>query len=347
MRRVSLSRIVPTAAVCTTSLRQMVVYSENSPVLENNQKARKSPYNAWIEEWELPRLSLVPLPNDSNPTVLMLDKILELYNMDCVQNPPEGLLEAPQHASWQTHKPYGQHLQFMLQGEAVKSNYTSKWWMTRNAARTQNFILKSNARIAKVATKGKVSVFHASQFADPLALQKAPVSGGSRKMYAAGGVTHAALVDAITLNSYRSGLFFTKKQLESFGLDVVPNSVPVVQPVTMSENFKFYNLDQFENPKAILEALGRSPVTAPTFLLSGDRINVPIPPNSFSSMYYLSGRDAELYNFQVLASERGNGIALSEKALQRSEMAVEFFNVDQLQDPARGFTVAGSLAKSN
>ncbi len=334
---------VSSLAVTSCAARKMICFSESNPVLTNNQKSRKSPYNVWIEEWELPRLGLVPLVNDAAPTVVVMDKILELVNMSCVTNPPESLLEAPQHSSWQTHKPYGTNMQFQLQNEAQMRNYSSKWWLTRSACRTQGLMVKGQTRDARVITKGKLSLFHASQFADPLAVQRIPVSGSSRKTYSKSGASFAQMVKAEVDNNYSSGLWFTRKQAEAFGLLPLPSAVPLLQGVTMAENFKFYNLDQFQNPDSICEALGRAPVSEPTFLLSGERISVGVPPNNFKSNYYLSGRDADLYNFPLIATEKGKGILLTEKQLQRSEMMIEFFNADQLVDPKRAFEVAGTL----
>jgi hypothetical protein len=332
-------------AAVGSSVRNMIVYSESNAVLTNNQKARGSQYNAWIEEWELPRLSLVPLATDPHPTVVVMDKCLELMNMSCVTNAPESLLEAPTHSSWQTHKPYGAALQFQLQNEAQTRGYTSKWWLTRQACKSQGLTLRSGTRDVKVSTKGKLSLFHASQFADPMVVQHCPVSGVTRKTYAKNGDSYRLLRQAALDNNYSSGLFFSRRQLELYGLAPKSDAVPVTHSVAMSETFKFFNLDQMENPEAICEALGRNPVNAPTFLLSGEPIRVPVPPSNFKSNYYLSGRDAELYDFKILPSERTKGVLLTEKSIARSEVVVELFNADQLTDVKRAFEVAGSLAK--
>ena len=101
LRRVSSSALVRRVAVPTAAtapaLRTIVVFSQQHHILESNQKARNSPSNVWIEDWEVDRLGMKPEAG-ALPTQLVLDKQLELFNFDQLLSPPE-VMEAPKHSS--------------------------------------------------------------------------------------------------------------------------------------------------------------------------------------------------------------------------------------------------------
>lgn len=342
MRRASSA--VSCATVATTGVRSMFLFSECNPVLMNNQAAFKSKSNIWIEDWELPRHQLTLKP-DENPTIVLVDKRLELFNMSSVQIPPAGLLEPPTHSSFGSQKPYGQKLQFAMTNESQKCGYTSKWWLTKSAIVKNKMSLNHGAKDLQVLFKSNCKVFHASQLTDPSAVAAIPVSGGTRKPYHSTGPSYLTLSAAVAAHNYSTGLFFTTKQLEALKLEVKPAQSPISQSVSPSTTFGFYNLDQMKNPEQILEALGRSPVSKPTFLMSGDTISNELPANKYTSNYWLSGRDAELYNFEIKDEETNKGIPLSDKMKAKGDVKIDMWNADQLVNPKLAFATAGTAIR--
>lgn len=327
-------------ATTATATRNIVVYSQQHHILESNQKARSSPSNVWIEDWEAERLDLRPEPN-STPTQLVLDKQLELYNFDQLLAPPE-VMEAPRHSSYSSRKVYGEKLQFELNDRVQKFNYQSKWWITRGQAYRENLQFKANAKASILLTRSTVKLFHSSQLLDGDTLLLHPVSGGSRKLYSKKGESYNILMDHIKTNGFNSGLYFTRRQLEFFKLAVQPNQVPVLQEISSGERFLIYNVDQLEEPDIALKTLQRSPVQVATYLLSGEPIATESArkfPKTFKSNYWLTGRDAELYQWPIKEKERKKGAPLTTG--QNSQLQIELFNVEQLTNAEEAFAKAG------
>lgn len=327
-------------AATTAATRQIIVYSQQHHILESNQKARSSPSNVWIEDWEAERLDLRPEPN-ATPTQLVLDKQLELYNFDQLLAPPE-VMEAPRHSSYSSRKVYGEKLQFELNDRAQKYNYQSKWWITRGQAYRENLAFKANTKASILLTRSTVKLYHSSQLLDGDSLLLHPVSGGSRKLYSKKGESYNILMDHIKNNGFNSGLYFTRRQLEFFKLAVQPNQVPVLQEVSSGERYLIYNVDQLEEPDVALKTLQRSPVQVATFLLSGEPIateNARKFPKTFKSNYWLTGRDAELYQWPIKESERKKGVPFTTG--QNASLQIELFNVEQLTNAEEAFAKAG------
>lgn len=332
-----LTAVSPAVAAAT---RQIVVFSQQHHILESNQKSRSSPSNVWIEDWEADRLDLRPEPN-ATPTQLVIDKQLELYNFDQLVAPPE-VMEAPRHSSYSSRKVYGEKLQFELNDRTQKYNYQSKWWITRGQAYRENLQFKTNSKASIILTRSTVKLYHSSQLLDGEGLTQHPVSGGSRKLYSKKGESYSILMDHIKNNGFNSGLYFTRRQLEFFKLAVQPNQVPVLQEISSGERYLIFNVDQLEDPESALKALQRSPVQVATFLLSGEPIAVENArkfPKNFKSNYWLTGRDAELYQWPIREAERKKGAQYT--AGQGSALQIELFNVEQLTNPEEAFAKAG------
>lgn len=334
------SAAVAASCASANAVRHIVVFSQQHHILESNQKARSSPSNVWIEDWEAERLDLRPEPK-ATPTQLVLDKQLELFNFDLLLAPPE-VMEAPRHSSYSSRKVYGEKIQFELNDRAQKYNFQSKWWITRSQAYRENLQFKTNAKGSILLTRSTVKLYHSSQLLDGEQLVLHPVSGGSRKLYSKKGESYNIMVDHIKTNGFNSGLYFTRRQLEFFKLAVQPNQVPVVQEISSGERYLIYNVDQLEEPEVALQTLQRSPVHVPTFLLSGE----PIPPEnarkfpkSFKSQYWLTGRDAELYQWPIKEAQRKKGVPYN--VGQSSQIQLELFNVEQLTNPEEAFAKAG------
>lgn len=71
--------------------------------------------------------------------------------------------------------------------------------------------------------------------------------------------------------------------------------MPILHDVSSGERFLIFNVDQLEDPQLALKTLQRSPVNMPTFLLSGEPIQMDEAkkfPKTFASNYWLTGRDA-------------------------------------------------------
>ncbi|GET88737.1 mitochondrial RNA binding protein, putative [Leishmania tarentolae] len=343
LRRVSSSalmqRVVPGAVVATTG-RTIVVFSQQHHILESNQRARNSPSNVWIEDWEVDRLGMKPEPG-ALPTQLVLDKQLELYNFDQLLSPPE-VMEAPKHSSYSSRKVYGERLQFELNDRAQRHSFQSKWWITRGQAYKENLQFKANSRPSILLTKSQIKLFHSSQLSGGEALQQYPVSGGSRRVYNKKGEAFQLLQDHIKSNDFNSGLYFTRRQMEFFKLASLPDQLPVVQEATTGDRHLLYNVDQLEDPHLALKTLQRAPVNVPTFLLSGEPImseNARKFPKTFRSNYWLTGRDAELYQWPIKESEKRRGVPFSTGA--SSPVQYELFNVEQLSNPDEAFARAG------
>lgn len=339
-RRISTSCSPLVAATAAIQQRNLVVFSQQHHVLESNQKARGSPSNVWIEDWELDRLEMKP-EEGAVPTQLLLDKQLELYNFDQLISPPE-VMEAPKHSSYFSRKMYGEKLQFELNDRAQKHGFQSKWWITRSQSFKDNLQFKNNARGSIILTKGQMKLFHSSQIVGGDALMTYPVSGGSRKLYSRRGEAYQVLRDHINGNGFNSGLYFTCRQLEFFKLAVQPNQPPVMQDVSSGERYLIYNVDQLEDPNVALKTLQRSPVSLPTFLLSGDPIQHDSTkkfPKHFKSNYWLTGRDAELYQWPIKDAEKRKGIPFNTGGTQ--SLQIELYNVEQLSNPEEAFAKAG------
>ncbi|ORC89213.1 mitochondrial RNA binding protein [Trypanosoma theileri] len=330
-----LTRTNTTAA----AVRTIVVFSQQHHILEGNQKARSSPSNVWIEDWEVEGHGLRPEPA-AVPTQLLLDKPLELFNFDQLLSPPE-VMEAPKHSSYSSRKMYGEKLQFELNDRAQKHGFQSKWWLTRAQAMKNSLTFKGNARSSIILTKSSLKLYHSSQLIGGESLMTHPVSGGSRKLYSKKGEAFQVLSDNIRQNNFNSGLYFTNRQLEFFKLAVQPNQTPVVLDISSGERYLIYNVEQLEDPELALKTLDRSPVNIPTFLLSGE----PIQHESmkklpkFKSNYWLSGRDAELYQWPIKDSEKKKGVPLRNEG--SGTLQVELYNVEQLANPEEAFAKAG------
>lgn len=344
LRRVSSSALVRRVAVPTAAtapaLRTIVVFSQQHHILESNQKARNSPSNVWIEDWEVDRLGMKPEAG-ALPTQLVLDKQLELFNFDQLLSPPE-VMEAPKHSSYSSRKVYGERLQFELNDRASKHNFQSKWWVTRGQAYKENLQFKANVRASVILTKSQTKLFHSSQLNGGDALMTYPVSGGSRRLYNKKGEGYQALVDHIKSNNFNSGLYFTRRQMEFFKLAPQPNMVPLLQDVASGERYLIYNVDQLEDPHLALKTLQRAPVSVPTFLLSGEPIMSETTkkfPKTFRSNYWLTGRDAELYQWPIKESEKRRGVPFN--AGNSNSLQYELFNVEQLTNPEEAFAKAG------
>ncbi|KAG5504399.1 hypothetical protein JKF63_04850 [Porcisia hertigi] len=343
LRRVSLYALLPHVApgtVVATANRNIVVFSQQHHVLESNQRARNSPSNVWIEDWEAERIGIKPEPG-ALPTQLVLDKQLELYNFDQLLSPPE-VMEAPKHSSYSSRKVYGERLQFELNDRAQRHSYQSRWWITRGQAYKDNLQFKANARPSILLTKSQIKLFHSSQLSGGDALQQYPVSGGTRRVYSKKGEVFQILQDHIKSNEFNSGLYFTRRQMEFFKLVPLPDQVPVVQETASGDRHLIYNVDQLEDPHLALKTLQRAPVNLPTFLLSGEPImsdNTKKFPKTFRSNYWLTGRDAELYQWPIKETEKRRGVPFSSGT--SSPIQYELFNVEQLSNPDEAFARAG------
>ncbi|CCW68298.1 unnamed protein product [Phytomonas sp. Hart1] len=320
--------------------RTIVVFSQQHHILESNQKARGSPSNVWVEDWEAERMGMKP-EDGAMPTQLLIDKQLELYNFDQLISRIE-LMEAPKHSSYYSRKMYGEKLQFELNDRSQKCNFQSKWWITRSQAYKENLQFKNNARASIILTKGQVKLFHTSQLVGGEAFQTHPVSGSTRKLYNKRGDPYNTLRDHIKSNEFNSGLYFTRRQLDFFKLAVQSNQVPLTQDMTSGERYLIYNVDQLEDPNLALKTLQRSPVSVPTFLLSGEPIqheNTKKLPKSFRSNYWLTGRDAELYQWPIKEAEKRKGVPFNTGGA--ASLQIEFYNVEQLANPEEAFAKAG------
>lgn len=320
--------------------RNIVVFSQQHHILESNQKARNSPSNVWVEDWEAERFNLKPEPG-AVPTQLVLDKQLELFNFDQLISPPE-VMEAPKHSSYSSRKVYGEKLQFELNDRAQKHNFQSKWWITKAQAAKENLQFKSNARGNILLTRSQIRLFHSSQLIGGDTLMQQPVSGGSRRLYSRKGDSYNSMREHMKANDFNSGLYFTRRQLEFFKLSIQPNQVPLMQEFSSGDRFLIYNVDQLEDPHLALKTLQRAPVQVPTFLLSGEAIqseNAKKFPRTFKSNYWLTGRDAELYQWPIRESEKRRGVPFNTGG--SSSMQLELYNVEQLTNPEEAFAKAG------
>lgn len=329
MRRFLLSR-TSTAAV---QQRNMFVFSQQSKILQDNQKTLGSDSNVWLEEWEVSRSNIKIVKNAL--TTISLDKSLEVYNFNDLENPPDQL-EMPVHTSFATMKPYGRKLQLELADRAVKKNFNSKFWIPVGQVRKQNYTLRQGARPTVVLTGGTVKLHHTSCLENGDALQRTPVSGGSRRQYAPTSRQFQVLSEAVALNNYATGLFYTKRQADALRLTPLPDAIPVSVDIPNDNNGgnAFFNLDQLELPKAALETLNRTEPDVPSFLLSGEPLRNPNNLKKYSSNFWLSARDAEMYQFNIKAGEKG--ISLSTRT-----NTLEMFHAEQMVDVEAAYRVAG------
>lgn len=338
MRRVLLSRtsLLVVATPMAAAQRTMYVYSQQSKILQDNQSKFGSDSNVWLEDWEVKR-SNVKILQDA-PTTVSIEKSLELYNFSDLENPPEAM-EMPVHTSFASAKPYGRKLQLELSDRAMKKGFHSKYWIPVGMVRKQNLTLRFGSRPTVVLSGGMVKLYHVSQLDQGEQLARTPVSGGSRRPYMPTSVQHQVLSEAVALNNYATGLFFTKKQAESLQLAPAANATPVAVDIPMDAKgaLVYYNLDQLELPEAALESLNRTEPDVPSFLLSGEPVrNVASLPTGFSSNFWLSSRDAQMYQFSIKPDEVKKGVSLASRTNQ-----IEMFHAEQMVDVDDAYRRAG------
>lgn len=333
-------------AALRSAARSIVVFSQQHHILEGNQKSSGSPSNVWIEEWEIGKLDLKPEAG-AVPTAVRVDKQLELFNFDQLVTAPE-VMEAPKHSSYSTRKTYSDNLQFELNDRAQKHGFQSRWWITRSSCYKDNLQLKPNSRPNVMLIRSLVKLFHSSQLVGGEVLDTYPVSGGSRRLYSQKGDVFNVLKEHIRANNFNSGLYFTRKQLEFFKLAPAARAQPVLQDMHTGERFMLYNVEQLEDPQLATSTLARAAVTVPTFLVSGDPIGADagkkfLSGKKFKSNYWLTGREAELYQWAIREDQRREGVIFT--AAGSSGMQLELFNVEQLTNPEEAFTKAGQYVQ--
>jgi hypothetical protein len=329
------------ARTCTTtSMRNMFVFSQQSKILSDNQKSLGSDSNVWVEDWEVKRSNIKVLKNA--PTTVSLEKALELYNFNDLENPPDQL-EMPVHTSYSTSKPYGRKLQLELSDCAAKKSFSSKLWIPVGQVRKQGLIVRQGARPTVVLTGGSVIVHHTSNLENGEVVQRSPVSGGSRRIYQQTSRQYQVLSEAVAINGYSTGLFFTKKQFQAFGLTPLDNTthVSVSIPNDKSGGLMYYNLEQLLLPQVALESLNRTEPSEPSFLLSGEPVRNKDNLPSYSSNYWLSSRDAQMYHFEIKPTEVNKGVVLSSRT-----NTIDMWNAEQFTDPNAAFKNAGLFVSS-
>lgn len=339
MRRVLSSCSLPITAVAA---RQMVVYSQQSPILTSNQASRGAASNIWIEDWEINRLNLTVNPKDASTTSVTIKKQLELFNGDMLEQPLD-IVESPQHFSYATRKPYGNKLQMELADRAVKNGFVSKAWISRGSIKKDNLKLKQNARPVVVLTVGAVKLYHQSQLEGDVSLTYWPVSGGTRRLYNKMSEQFNLLQQFTQENEFSSALFFTTKQMEQLNLKPREGVSPLIvaSSANASNQFAYFNVEQLVDPEVVLSSLNRQPVNVDSFLMTGEPITMTsLLPKEYDCKYWISARDCQLYSFTVKTEELNNGVILS-----ASRNNTHVFNVDQLENPDAGYAQAGLVSR--
>jgi hypothetical protein len=335
MRRVlSLASAVSVAS--NVAARTMFVFSQQSKILQDNQKKLNSDSNVWVEDWEVKSLKLNVLKD--TPTTVAIEKTLELFNFNDLENPPEAM-EMPVHTSFVSSKPYGRKLQLELSDVAMKKGFHSKYWIPVGKVRREQLTLRLGARPTVVMSGGTVKLYHVSQLENCEQVARTPVSGGSRRPYHPSSVQYQVLAEATALNNFATGLYFTKRQAETLKLTIAANVTPLAVEIPSDSRggLMYYNLDQLELPQAALESLNRTEPDVPSFLLSGEPVrNKENLPKNFKSNFWLSARDAQMYQFNIKPEEEKNGTVLASRT-----NTLEMFHAEQMVDPDEAYRVAG------
>lgn len=317
--------------------RTVVVYSEQDPVLANNQKARHFKSNMWVEEadawWTSKLTGLKPA---EKPTVTTIDRRLELLNGDQFQNVPATMKAAvTQHSSGKTGKAYGTKMSQQLEEHAQKERFVSKWWISPQEARKRGWQLKDRQRPVTMMMRVESKVFNAEQFAEPVKLTEVCFSGGSKKPF--GEELAQKLRKHMHEHKFHSGLYFSQKQLDAMGL--ATTSTAQGCPVSSGTALKLFNAADLIGAEGIMEQLQRYPTAEPAYLLSGRLLGAEWKAEALkmkaATNYWISKREMDREKYQIKADAKA--------IVYPGSYEVLMYNVEQLHNKAEGFRLAGTL----
>ena len=209
----------------------------------------------WISEsddgWWALKENTVTDPSRSVQAIL--PKRLELLNGSQLK----ALLpdaEPATHSSYGTKKPYRSTMARELEQRAIIHEYSSKWWLTPNAARKENFELQPRARPHVILNRVPVTVLNIDELSNPAAILNVMMSGDSgRPIF--GAEMANPLRAAVLEHKFALPIFFT----EGFVNDTLGPAAlkPGASPITTSSGdmSTFYNLEDFENRTALASTI--------------------------------------------------------------------------------------------
>lgn len=337
-----------------TATFRSVYFSEQSPVLTQAASALGLKSNVWVEDWFVnqPKNNLAPGKKAPNATKVTLWKSLELFNADQLikrdQSPAAPELNATVHSALLSQRPYGKSIAFDMEAIATKNGYNSKWWIPagKTWGKTSEFVprdLKDNAH--KFFITGSVNVFPLETLKGAQAFLDLPISGATRRFFKDEGDRATALKAFAAEHGFKSGLFFTDKQLQRANIEVKPDATPCAVAAgdfgASNNNFACYNIEQLEGYENILLSLGRyGNPDKPVYMFSGMEVRskaVQDAQAKYTQNYWVTVRDVE-ENMWSLRSDDERPVSNS-----TVEFTNNFYNVEQLVNPVEGFARAGLL----
>lgn len=329
----------------SVAARNMFVFSEQHPVLKNNELGFEYKSNVWVEEWEAKNPDRLPaLKPDARPTDISgLESTIKMFNLSQLEgNLAEFDVEPPVPSSMSTRQPYGAQMAFELSTAKTARNWTSNWFCGNGFVNKYKLRLKGGYRDVKpvvVPIKTKVQLFNASQFVDPSAVERTIISGGSRLAYARGSDFETVLSQHREENNFRTGLYFTQKQLEE--LDLMARADARGCPFGTMNHMELYNIEAVEDHQNLLLAHQRANPQRHMFFFSGrdvpENMWAELDNMSYSMKLWLSSWDLKSHKLKLIE----NAPRVKYQNVNANSTPLMLYNVEQLEDPAKGFKKAG------
>lgn len=329
-------------------LRRIAVYTEQNAILQNNATALKFASNLWVEgEDKYWTDKLTPLKPEQKPVSVFITRTFSLFNIDQLQNVASALRDqanVAQHTSVKAMVPYKDKTAKMLDTHATMNGYNSKLWVTPAEAAKRGWLVKpGKQRPVSLAFNGEAKLFNAEQFVKPELINEQTFSGATKKPF--GKDMHETLKAYAAKHHFKSGLFFSQRQVDDYGLAIKPDASGVVLPTGGGNNTNqatLYNVTQLVNYKQLLDTLQRFPVAEPTFLISGRplfpefRSAVDAANRTYESNYWVTDREVLSRSWELVAD--------AAKVHPPSKVyTFKMYNVFELHKPELGFKMAGTI----
>lgn len=371
------------ASALVAAQRSICVFTQQNQMLQNKAKYKGYTVTVWWEHadlWLLRKVGAELKPNEEAITV-QIDRRVELYNL--AQYAPTqrsaetgfaaDLPPATQHSSFRSKQPYGATFQSELAARAGALGLPadSKYWLTAKEAARWHLRLSGTTPDMRAATSvvARLSskVYSAQQFDKPDVVARIPVSGLSKRPF--GPEMAKPLLAVVAERQWPTGLFFTEKQLDLFGLKARAGetAISVAMPPRGSSGTisggpstvtTVYTLADVEGAEDIMKSLGRAPLDEPAMLHSGKPLRsewaalakalLAGRPASPAANHFLTGSEIQRRGYKLkegaVGFEVGAAPTPGSNLNSNNAGSLSFFHAEQLEDPAKAYTVAGTKA---
>ena len=252
MRRFGGACIDWAASSITCSRQGVIIFGVSRPeILKPPPASPLTLPNMWILDSTAASFgfSIRPLAAHKAVTCTFL-KMVELYNMDQLSNPPT-LPPASVHHSFQTQRPYGHDFQELLGVVASNYNYFSRWWITPSTMLSLKLVVKSRQQRHALTVDSTGRFYHISQLVDPEQLRTRPIAGKSGMPLNASSTdlrpsNCADLIRMQLERGFSTGLFFTASGLRTLNLKVKQGEIGYLPPIADTAGSKSIDLSALQ-----------------------------------------------------------------------------------------------------